>query len=147
MKFNLQVPCHKNKLKKIRSFIDESLGRYSIPEVELNLLVLAVDEICANLIVHNKQQGGELTESKGCIEVEIKVDEELGVTFEITDHLARKFTLDNYQEPELQELIKARRKGGIGLMLVRRIMDKVEFETNNEGQVCRLYKSLKLADA
>lgn len=148
MKFNLQVPCHKNKLKKIRSFIDESLGRYSIPEVELNLLVLAVDEICANLIVHNKQQhGGELSDSKGCIEVEIKVDEEEGVTFEITDHLARRFTLENYKEPELQELIKARRKGGIGLMLVRRIMDKVEFETNNEGQVCRLHKNLKLEDA
>jgi serine/threonine-protein kinase RsbW len=145
MRYNLQVPCHKKKLKQIRTFIDEVLGRYRIPEVELNLLVLAVDEICANLIIHNEHHTA--ISDPACIELTVVVSEEQGITFEITDHNARHFNLDDYKEPVLEELIKARRKGGIGLMLVRRIMDKVEFETNKEGQVCRLHKKLKLESA
>jgi serine/threonine-protein kinase RsbW len=141
MKYSLKVPCSKSKLKTIRSFVDETLGQYSISDVDLNMLVLAVDEICANLIVHSYTT----STSVECIELHINIEESKGVTFEIVDHNNEGFNIINYKEPMLKELVKSRRKGGLGLMLVKRIMDDVQFKSNGNSNVCRLFKRMPLA--
>lgn len=143
MKYSLKVPCSKSKLKTIRSFVDETLGQYSISDVDLNMLVLAVDEICANLIVHSYNT----SKSIDCIELHIDVEEKEGITFEIVDRNNEGFNIINYKEPMLQELVRSRRKGGLGLMLVKRIMDEVQFKSNGTSNVCRLFKRLPLAEA
>ena len=143
MKYSLKVPCNKSKLKTIRSFVDETLGQYSISEVDLNMLVLAVDEICANLIVHSYNTSS----TADCIELHIKVEENEGIIFEIVDRNNEGFNIINYKEPMLKELIKARRKGGLGLMLVKRIMDDVQFKSNGDSNICRLFKRMPLAEA
>ena len=123
--------------------MDETLEQYSISEVDINMLVLAVDEICANLIVHtyNTQQ------KVNCIELHINVEENIGITFEIIDHNNEGFNIINYKEPMLKELVKSRRKGGLGLMLVKRIMDEVQFKSNGNRNICRLFKAIPLAEA
>ncbi len=143
MKYSLKVPCSKSKLKTIRSFVDETLGQYSISDVDLNMLVLAVDEICANLIVHSYNT----MEAVECIELHINVEESKGITFEIVDHNNEGFNIINYKEPMLKELVRSRRKGGLGLMLVKRIMDEVQFKSNGDSNVCRLFKRMELAHA
>jgi serine/threonine-protein kinase RsbW len=35
-----------------------------------------------------------------------------------------------------------KKKGGLGLMLVKRIMDKVEFIKNEDNNICRLKKKI-----
>lgn len=144
MMYSLKVPCSKSKLKTIRAFVDETLGQYSISDVDLNMLVLAVDEICANLIVHTYNTSNERAD---CIELHIYVEEKEGITFEIIDHNNQGFNIINYKEPRLKELVKARRKGGLGLMLVKRIMDEVQFKSSRNGNICRLYKRIPLAEA
>jgi serine/threonine-protein kinase RsbW len=143
MKYSLKVPCSKSKLKTIRAFVDETLGQYSISDVDLNMLVLAVDEICANLIVHSYNTSN----NADCIELHIHVEETEGITFEIVDRNNEGFNILNYKEPMLKELVKARRKGGLGLMLVKRIMDEVQFQSSGRGNICRLYKRMSLAEA
>ncbi len=143
MKYSLKVPCSKAKLKTIRSFVDETLNQYSISDVDLNMLVLAVDEICANLIVHTYSPD----ETVECIELHINVEENEGITFEIVDRNNEGFNIINYKEPMLKELVQSRRKGGLGLMLVKRIMDDVQFKSNGKGNICRLFKRISLADA
>lgn len=143
MKYSLKVPCSKSKLKTIRAFVDETLGQYSISDVDLNMLVLAVDEICANLIVHSYNT----SKSADCIELHIHVEETEGITFEIVDRNNEGFNILNYKEPMLKELVKSRRKGGLGLMLVKRIMDEVQFKSSGRGNICRLYKRMSLAEA
>ena len=143
MKYSLKVPCSKSKLKTIRSFVDETLGQYSISDVDLNMLVLAVDEICANLIVHSYNTNDVVD----CIELHINVEEHKGITFEIVDRNNEGFNIINYKEPMLKELVQSRRKGGLGLMLVKRIMDDVQFKSNDNGNICRLFKRISLAQA
>ena len=143
MKYSLKVPCNKSKLKTIRSFVDATLGHYSISDVDLNMLILAVDEICANLIVHSYNTNN----IPDCIELHINVEEEKGITFEIIDRNNEGFNIINYKEPMLKELVRSRRKGGLGLMLVKRIMDDVEFKSSGKGNICRLFKRIPLAGA
>ena len=140
MKYSIKVPCAKTKLKTIRSFMDETLGDYGISKVDLNMLILAVDEVCANLIVHSIED----QYAEDCIRLNIYVKPEY-VQFEIIDFKENGFNLDNYKEPDLEALIKARRKGGLGLLLVKRIMDDVEFSSNPTNNVCRMTKNMVVA--
>lgn len=120
--------------------MDETLGDYGISKVDLNMLILAVDEVCANLIVHSIED----QYAEDCIRLNIYVKPEY-VQFEIIDFKENGFNLDNYKEPDLEALIKARRKGGLGLLLVKRIMDDVEFSSNPTNNVCRMTKNMVVA--
>ncbi|EMR02671.1 ATP-binding protein [Cesiribacter andamanensis] len=143
MKYSIKVPCCKSKLKTIRSFVDDTLGQYIISDIDLNMLVLAVDEVCANLIVHADKEN-HLSEE--CIVLNILVRKNT-IVFEVIDFKDHGFDFSNYQEPKLDDLIKSRRKGGLGLMLVRRIMDDVEFKTTNSLNVCRMVKKMPVVNA
>ncbi|WKV13767.1 ATP-binding protein [Marivirga harenae] len=136
MKFNLKVYCEKTRLKDIREFITEKLKAYVHDDLEINQMVLAVDEICANLIIHSNY-----CNANEAINLEVFVEKD-GVTFEISDE-GEKFDIKKYKEPSIQEVVQTKKKGGIGLMLVRRIMDKVEFKNEEEKNTCILHKRFK----
>ena len=138
MKYKFETACSKDNLKDIRVFIGDVLSKYSIPEVKKNELILAVDEVCANLIIHshdcNKQESFELR---------VKVDKKKGITFDIIDQ-GVGFNITKYQEPSLHDIIKNKKKGGVGLMLVRRIMDDVQYKCDHHKNICifRLFKKI-----
>jgi serine/threonine-protein kinase RsbW len=134
----LKVPYSVDNLKDIRSFVSKRLQELSIPEIEINMMVLAIDEVCANMIIHSKNmnQGEQL-------EVSVKQEQD-GVTFEIKDH-GEPFDPNSYQVPDIDEIIRTKRKGGLGLMLVKRIMDQIEFKRENDYTILRLFKKVTLA--
>ena len=137
MKYSFKVSCTKNKLRLIRDFIGKTLQKHDLPEIEINMLVLAVDEVCANLMIH----------SHGCnpddfIELKVKVQDKQSVTFDIVDK-GEGFNILKYSEPTLTEIVKNKKKGGMGLMLVRRIMDDIEFRPSKNYNTYRLYKKIE----
>jgi serine/threonine-protein kinase RsbW len=71
----------------------------------------------------------------------VKESKEL-LIFEIRD-FGQGFNILEYQEPEISFVMKTKRKGGLGIILVKRIMDKIEFETKANINICRLHKILK----
>lgn len=135
MHFDYKIPCSPNRLKEVRNFVNEVLHEYEFSEVDINRMVLAVDEVCSNLIIHSNN-----CNPKELLELRINVEEE-GITFEIKDQ-GQAFKPDAYKEPTLREVIRKKKKGGIGLMLVKRIMDEIEFRTESSHNVCRLYKKI-----
>lgn len=137
MNYSYRVPCQKEKLKDIRSFVSEVLLKHGVPEVQVSTLVLAVDEVCANIIIHTYK-----CDPDEYVEVSIEVDNEMNCTFDISDQ-GDKFDISQYQEPSMADIIKKKRKGGIGLILVRKIMDKVEVVQKEGHHVCRLTKKLQ----
>lgn len=126
-----------DNLKNIRNFVSSRLQELSIPELEINMMVLAVDEICANMILHEED------ESQRFIEVSVKNENE-GVAFEIANH-SEKFDVNTYQTPDIDQLIQDKRKGGIGLMLVKKIMDKIELRKEENSTILRLFKKISFA--
>ena len=136
MEYRFSTTCSKDKLKEIRIFLTRILDHYSISEVKKNELVLAVDEVCANLIIHSHN-----CNEKENFDLVVNVEEKSGITFDIIDK-GIGFNIQKYREPNLREIIKKKQKGGVGLLLVRRIMDKIEFHHEPTGHVCRLFKRL-----
>ncbi|HEY8400386.1 MAG TPA: ATP-binding protein [Cytophagaceae bacterium] len=137
MSHNLKIACTKNNLKDIRDFVNSTLRKLCIPELEINMIVLAVDEICANRIIHSNN-----CDKEQHLEVKIR-DENQGVSFEIVDE-GEIFDHSDYVEPSLDQLVREKRKGGLGLMLVKRIMDSIEVKKENDYTVCRLFKKINV---
>lgn len=126
--------CKREKLKEIRHFVADTLTDIGLPEGDAHKIILAVDEVCANLIIHsNKCNPSE------CIELFIEDHGSNGVFFEIIDY-GEGFNYNNYKEPNLEEIIRKRKKGGLGIMLVKNIMDTVEFKIEENKNICRMIK-------
>ena len=136
MEYKFKVPCSKSKLGEIREFLQRVLSENSIPEVTVNTLVLAVDEVCANLIIHSHN-----CDPNEQIELKVKVNGKSEITFDIIDH-GDGFNIGDYEEPSISDIVKQKRKGGIGLILVRRIMDEIEYIKGDKKNVYRLHKKI-----
>ncbi len=136
MKHNISVPCQKNNLQRIRTFVIEVLRQQQLSELEVHSMVLAVDEVCANMMIHSNKCSPDHS-----IEVEVITKNKDKVVFNIIDH-GHAFDIRNHPEPDINEIIRKKKKGGIGLMLVKRIMDEIDF-INKEGfSVVKLTKYL-----
>lgn len=139
MMYELKVNCSKENLKDIRKFVESNLSSHlPMADTQVNMIVLAVDEVCTNLIIHSNHCNQE-KEIHLIMNLKSSLNE---VLFEIYDH-GNPFDYSEYQEPDISQLIKERQKGSLGLMLVRRIMDKIEFKQEQSYNVCRLYKKLE----
>lgn len=135
MNKSLKIECDINKLKEIRSFLEACLKGTNVSEEEKGLMILAVDEICANVIIHS--QGGD---SSKFLEVIVKSDKEK-VQFEIID-TGKAFDPSSISEPDIHTIVNEKRKGGMGLMLVKRIMDSIELIREKDQAVYRLVKNI-----
>jgi len=136
MRHELKLYCKTNQLVILRSFLNEILVKTSLPEIEQHQVILAVDEVCANLMIHSHQ-----CDPAHFITVQVLIQEN-GLIVEISDS-GESFNLLEYQEPEVLEVKKTKRKGGLGIILVKKIMDKIEFESSGSLNTCRLFKNLK----
>ena len=99
-------------------------------------IILAIDEVCANLIIHSNNCNPQVS-----LQVAIDFIPKKSITFIIKDS-GLSFDITQYKEPSMNEIVSSQRKGGIGLMLVKRIMDKIEFSQENNYNICRLTKIL-----
>lgn len=126
-------------LKAVRDFVSTTLQGMSIPDPEINMMVLAVDEVCANRMLHNPKDPQEKNNS---IELEINNNNN-ELTFLIRD-TGDLYDINKHEEPDIHKLIAEKRKGGIGLMLVKKIMDSIEISRSEPYTVLLLHKKLKL---
>ncbi len=138
MSYTFTSSCSKKKLRSIREFVGATLKKHQVDEFEINMIVLAVDEVCANLMIHSNQ-----CNTLHSLELSMNFDKNnKGVRFEICDK-GIEFDLKDYKEPSLSEVVRAKKKGGIGLLLVKKIMDKIEFTSRAGKNVCQLYKKIE----
>jgi serine/threonine-protein kinase RsbW len=122
MQLYFKTYCDKNNLQSVRDFVRKSLSDNGITDPDAYMTVLAVDEICANLMIHsNRCDDAKMIDLKMAIK-----GNQLYIT--ITDY-GISFNYDNHLDASLDTLVADKRKGGLGLMLVKRIMDKVTYES------------------
>lgn len=133
MKYRLNIACQTSALSELRTFLQQALNEVRLNEMEKHQVTLAVEEVCANLIIH----------SHGCnpkdnIQLEIRNSDQKLIV-EISDQ-GKAFNILNYETPDLKKVMVEKRKGGLGIILVKKIMDEIEFESENGTNTCRLIK-------
>lgn len=136
MNYQYNIGCSLSNLKGIREFIRTSLKDQHVPEIELSAIVLALDEMCSNLMIHAHHCNPD-----HLLELHIEIPTKGRFIFEIIDD-GSVFDINQFLEPELGNLVHQKRKGGLGIRLVKAIMDNVEYLIRDEKNVCRLTKQV-----
>ncbi len=136
MNYKQKVGCNIENLKGVRDFIRSALKKHGVPDLQISELVLALDEMCSNLMIHSHQCNPE-----ELFEVHIILKKGSPVVFEIIDD-GNTFDINQFAEPDLGNLVHQKRKGGLGIRLVKSIMDKIEYQNRNGKNVCRLIKHI-----
>ena len=135
MKYRYNIGCSLDNLLGVRDFIRKSLKSHVASEVTLNEIVLALDEMCSNLMIHAHHCDPDHL-------LELTIFTKPGnIIFEIEDD-GTVFDINSFQEPSLDNLITIKRKGGLGIRLVKSIMDNIEYLTRDGKNVCRLSKKV-----
>jgi serine/threonine-protein kinase RsbW len=134
MNYKYKIGCSIENLKGVRDFIRTSLKHHGVADIQISEMVLALDEMCSNLMIHAHQCNPD-----DLFELDIIVQKGQPIVFEIIDD-GTVFDINQFAEPDLGNLVTEKRKGGLGIRLVKSIMDKVEYQKISGKNICRLIK-------
>lgn len=137
MNYKQKVGCNIENLKGVRDFIRNALKGHGVPDLQISELVLALDEMCSNLMIHSHRCNPE-----ELFEIHIILQKGEPIIFEIIDD-GNTFDINQFSEPDLGNLVHEKRKGGLGIRLVKSIMDKIEYQNRSGKNVCRLTKKIQ----
>ena len=117
---HLHILSQTEKLSLVREFVSEAAGKFGFDEESINKISIAVDEACTNIIKHSY----DFASNKN-IEITIIMNES---KFEIViSHQGKSFDPEAVKPPDMKEYLSHFRRGGLGMHLMRSLMDRVEY--------------------
>src|SRR5512141_2889604 len=130
-------PAKFDELDKIRGFAGQAARDAGMDDSQVYAVELAMDEACTNIIEHAYKG-----DDQGDIECTCETNN-ICLTLVIRDH-GKPFDPSTVAEPDLDADIESRPLGGLGIYLIKQLMDEVRFEPLGEaGNVLTLVKRLK----
>ncbi|MGN0151234.1 MAG: ATP-binding protein [Wujia sp.] len=133
----ITVEASLDNLDNILEFIEDALDEASCPKKICMQLVLCMEEVFVNIAsyAYEDQQGSctiyletRYTETDGTITIEI-VDS--GVEFNPLEK----------EDPDITLSADEREIGGLGIFMVKKIMDMVEYSYQNKKNILKMEKS------
>lgn len=131
---SLEVLSELKQIEKIRRFLHKNLKGLPISEEDYYHIELSLLEICINIMRY------AYPEKKGQIALKIWRQEDK-VFLEIRDN-GLPFDPTQSRPPDLHEIIRKNKKGGLGIFLSRELMDGFTYRRENEQNILLMYKKL-----
>jgi len=131
--YNITVRASTEYLSKVRDFVGKHAASYGFNKQEVADIRLAVDEAYTNIIKHAYQNSAD-----GTVDIELGYDsEKFWVTLLDTGDTSDPF---NYRKTDICQRIKEKKRGGVGVYLIRKLMDEVEYQTEDTTNTIRMTK-------
>ena len=119
-----------DSIERIFALTADAFAREGIDARLLPTVDLALEELFTNMVKYN-------TTTETPVEIEIaRIDG--GVEVTMTDHGVEPFDVTRAPEVDIGAPIEKRRPGGLGLHLVRRMLDSIEYEYSKEARRSRI---------
>ena len=122
------------QISLLPAFVEEVVGASKLDPAQKDSLNLALEEAITNVILYAYPEGTD-----GLVLLDAAVAEN-GVSFTITDK-GKAFDPTARKEVDINASVEDRPIGGLGIHLVRRIMDRVRYERIGEKNVLYLTKN------
>jgi serine/threonine-protein kinase RsbW len=119
---NLEFASHPANLALVREFVRAFLLTLPFPQRERDLMVLGIDEACTNIIRHAYHQRSDQLIRLGC------EHHQAGALFRLRDFGTQSDPLA--LEGRSLEVLQP---GGLGMHLIKRAFDDVEYRLKNRG--------------
>ena len=122
IKKKLVIKSRTENLAEIRDFISSAALNAGFTKDAIDNIILAVDEACTNIIKHAYKYFPD-----GEIVLTLKMAKDL-FTIEIIDY-GNSFEPGLIPNPDLKKYLDQRRVGGLGMYLMKTLMDEVKYKT------------------
>ncbi len=130
------VPAAEEELTNVQEFVTSQLEAVNCPAKAMFQIELAVEEIFINIVSYAyRPEIGEAT-----IRCEI-CDDPLRVIIEFQDH-GKRFDPLAREEADTSKDALMEREGGLGIFLVRKSMDAVEYRYEDGKNILTISKNL-----
>ncbi len=134
VKEEIIIPAQMPYLRQIRDFIEQIGKRFNFNQKIINSFKLVVDEACTNIIRHGYRdiKNGEITVRA--------IVRRLSLTIVIVDN-GKSFDPRQVQNPDLDKYVSIGKKGGLGIFMMRKLMDDIKYNVTSRGNELRLTKT------
>jgi len=132
---SIKVFSRTENLEIVRNFVRKVATKAGFSEDDIHKIILAVDEACTNIIKHayKYSPAGEIfITAKADSSKLLLLIKDRGESFEPTKIPA----------PDIKELVKNKRVGGLGIFLMKQLMDVVEYGASKNQNQLKLIKYL-----
>ncbi|MFN1835823.1 ATP-binding protein [Balneola sp. MJW-20] len=131
----LRVDASTEHLAQVRDFVAAHASEMGLSGKDISDIRLAVDEAYTNIIKHAYRN-----QSSNPVEIEIGHNStELWIS--LIDQ-GDSFNPSEYKEPDILQRIKDKKRGGMGVYLIRKLMDNVQYNTKGKTNEIRMVKNL-----
>ena len=114
----LNVESRTEHLIAVRDFVSTAARDFGFSDEDVSKIALAVDEACTNIIKHAYQfdpaKSIKVTVKRGNGAFEVAISD-----------TGKQFNPSELQTPDMKEYLSHFRRGGLGVYLMRTMMDKV----------------------
>jgi serine/threonine-protein kinase RsbW len=122
----IELVANKESLRDVLTFVQEGCARFGVVGSDCFDVRLAVEEVCTNIIDH-----GYAGREPGPLELSMSGGSD-AVVITVADRGA-PFDPDSAQQPDLEASWHERVAGGVGLHLVRKVMDELHYASSPDG--------------
>ena len=132
----MTIPAERDRLDQVREFVDDELEMAGCPEREKNQLLLAVEELFVNIASY------AYGEENGTARIRIHTSKDpFQVSVTLIDR-GRPFDPLRAKDPNLKLSVEERPIGGLGIYMVRKMMDSVNYEYRDGENIIEIEKSM-----
>jgi serine/threonine-protein kinase RsbW len=123
------------EVSRLAAAVEAFGAEHALSEGTIFALNLALEELVTNVIMHGGVEPG-----RRVVEVRLAVD---GSTLRaVVSDDAREFNPLDCEEPNLGSDIEARRVGGLGVHLIKNLMDDIAYRRENGKNVLSMRKTM-----
>lgn len=136
VKEQLKVPAHFDYLGELRDFVTRIGRKHGLSDKVINAFKLSIDEAGSNVIRHAYREFDE----PGFILLRVIV-RKASITVSLIDQ-GKYFDPRFVKNPDLKRYVDIGKKGGLGIFIIRKLMDEIDYRKTEEGNELRLTKYL-----
>ena len=125
-------------LADLRDFVVTIGRKNGFDDKVIGSLKLATDEAVTNIIRHAYRD----TPGRGFVTMRAIV-KTTSLTIVLIDQ-GRTFDPRNAKAPDMKEYIKIGKKGGLGIFMLQKLMDEIDYQVTTEGNELRLVRLRRL---
>ncbi|MEW6754650.1 MAG: ATP-binding protein [Candidatus Latescibacterota bacterium] len=129
----IRLPASAEQLRAMLDFIRQGAEAAGLGPKAVKEIMVAVEEPLMNVISYAYPGGG------GDVEIAHGAEQERGLVIEITDH-GVPFDPLSLPDPDVNAPLEDRRAGGLGIYMMRRMMDEVSYRREEGRNVLTLAK-------
>lgn len=129
----MSVQASTKHLAEVRNFVAKYASEFGFKKQDVADIRLAVDEAYTNIIKHSYKN-----DDRKSVDIELGYNgNEFWISLLDT---GEAFDPSTYTEPDVRQKIKEKKRGGVGVYLIRKLMDEVQYLNDGPVNEIRMIK-------